>query len=182
MKRRIGLILVFGAALPLAVVSAAWACGVLATASLDSGVAAPGQTVHLTGKNYSQAAPVEIRLKSRTSAAIATAAVNSSNRIDTTFALPASLSPGWYVVLVTQTVNGVTKSGTPGRTSVRVQGSKAADNVPAAWASSPSGPGGTSLPMLPIALAMALSLAMLASGWALVGRARRSVAGPQLGV
>ena len=186
MKRKIGLILVLGAALPLVAVSAAWACGVLASLRLDKGVAAPGQTVTATGTNYSSAAdaPVILRLKSRSGQELARTNADASNRINTTFALPANLSPGWYVVLATQTLaNGTTKSGTPGRTTLRVQGTKSSAAAPAGWGATPSGPAaGDGGSLLPIALAALLSLTMLASGWTLVGRARRSVTGPQFGV
>jgi hypothetical protein len=195
MKRRIGLLLVFGAALPLAAVSTAWACGVLATLTLDTKVAAPGQAVTATGKNYStagNASAVTIRLKTRTGRIIETTTPNSTNRINTTFSLPSDLSPGWYVVLATQTVGGVVKSGTPGRTTLRIQGSGAAAAAPTPWSATPAGPAGSppvagdgaavDRSTLPIVLAMLLSLTMLASGWTLVGRARRSVSGPQLSV
>ena len=196
MKRRIGLLLVFGAALPLAAVSTAWACGVLATVQFDTKVAAPGQVVTATGKNYStsaSASAVTIRLKTRTGRIIETTTPDSTNRISSTFTLPSNLSPGWYVVLATQSINGVPKSGTPGRTTLRIQGSGSAAVVPSPWNSTPAGPAGDAAPvagdggsfngsMLPIVLAMLLSLTMLASGWTLVGRARRSVSGPQLGV
>ena len=128
MKRKIGLILVFGAALPLVAVSAAWACGVLATVTLDTKVAAPGQTVTATGKNYSSAAdaPVTIRLKSRSGQVLAT---TNAECVEPGSTRPSpcrpTLSPGWYVVLATQTLaNGTPKSGTPGRTTLRVQGTQ----------------------------------------------------------
>ena len=195
MKRRIGLLLVFGAALPLAAVSTAWACGVLATLTFDTKVAAPGQAVTATGKNYStsaSASAVTIRLKTRTGRIIETTTADSTNRINTTFSLPSNLSPGWYVVLATQSINGVPKSGTPGRTTLRVQGSGSAAAAPSPWNTTPAGPSASApvagdgaavdRSMLPIVLAMLLSLTMLASGWTLLGRAKRSVSGPQLSV
>src|SRR5215213_8066075 len=99
MKRKVGLFLVFGAALPLAVASAAWACGVLATLQVDTKVAAPGQAITVTGKNYGNTADggpssVAIRLKSRTAAALTT--VNAvGTQINKTFNLPESTPPGW---------------------------------------------------------------------------------------
>ncbi|HSA51868.1 MAG TPA: hypothetical protein VLH10_17395 [Yinghuangia sp.] len=188
MKRKIGLFLVFGAALPLVAVSAAWACGVLTTVTLSTKVASPGQTITVTGKNYSSSAsasPVAIRLKSRTGDILTTTVPDSANRISATVTLPASLSPGWYVVLATQTVNGLPKSGTPGRTTIRVQGAQSSAAAPGPWSSPPAPPaagdgplGGPAL----LALGGLLSLIMLASGWTLVGRAKRSVSTPQLGV
>ncbi len=197
MRRKIGLFLVFGAVLPLAAASVAWACGVLATVSLNTKLASPGQTVTVTGKNYSaagNASEVTLRLKNRKGTVLTTAVPSANGKIDKTFNLPASLSPGWYTVMATQTVDGKPKAGTPGRTNMRIQGAARSSQGAAAvapWGSSnPSGPGGSApvagdgggQPVLPTVLAMVLSLAMLAGGWTLVGRRRRTVTGPQLGV
>jgi hypothetical protein len=190
MRRKMGLILVFGAALPLVVASAAWACGVLATLTLDSKVVTPGQAVTLSGKNYANpattagASAVTVRLKSRTGTVLTTVPA-TGGKIADTFTVPSSLSPGWYVVLATQTVNGVTKSGTPGRTTMRVSGSTAA--VAAPWSNStPSGPtashttvnaGSGNGSLYAILLAAGLSLSMLAGGWKLLSRRGRRAAG-----
>jgi hypothetical protein len=188
MRRKMGLILVFGAALPLVVASAAWACGVLATLTLDSKVVTPGQAVTVTGKNYAAPAAgvsaVTVRLKSRAGTVLTTVPA-TGGKIADTFTVPSSLSPGWYVVLATQTVNGVTKSGTPGRTTMRVSGSTAA--VAAPWSSStPSGPaashttvnaGSGNGSLYAILLAAGLSLSMLAGGWKLLSRRGRRAAG-----
>ena len=194
MRRKVGIFLVFGAVLPLAVASVAWACGVLATLTLDKKVAAPGEVVTATGKNWGTAAgqsAVSIRLKSRTGQVIATTAVQTGGKISETFSLPANLSPGWYVVLGTQTnANGTPKSGTPGRTTIRVQGaSNSAAVAGAPWGSStPSGPaaqatGSNGGSILTLLLAAGLSLTMLAGGWTLLGRrSSRPVGKPQFGV
>lgn len=193
MKRKLGLILVFGAALPLAVASAAWACGVLATLSVNTKVASPGQTVTVTGKNWGTAAgstPVTIRLKSRTGQVLTTTAAQAGGGISETFALPTSLSPGWYVILGMQSVNGTAKTGTPGRTTIRVQGAAQGAAVAAApWGSStPAGPAasaastGGSGSLIAIMLAATLSLTMLVGGWKILSRASRSAAEPQFGV
>jgi len=189
MRRKMGLILVFGAALPLVVASAAWACGVLATLTLDTKVATPGQAVTLSGKNYASAvtpgaSAVTVRLKSRTGTVLTTVPA-TGGKIADTFTVPSSLSPGWYVVLATQTVNGVTKSGTPGRTTLRVSGTAAAAAAP--WSTSaPSGPGASdttvsagsgSESLFAILLAAGLSLTMLAGGWKLLSRKNRRAAG-----
>ncbi len=193
MRRKLGLILVFGAALPLAVASAAWACGVLTTLSLDQKVAAPGSTLTATGRNWSTnatASVVTLRLQSRSGTTLTTVTPTSDRRISKGFTLPASLSPGWYVVLATQfNANGSPVAGTPGRTTVRVQGAAAASQVAGApWSGSqPQGPaasaatsGGSGL--IALLLAGVLSLTMLASGWKLLGRRGRTVATPQFGV
>lgn len=202
MRRKIGLFLVFGAVLPLAAASAAWACGVLATLTLDATVASPGQAITATGKNYSSAATasaVTIRLKSRTGRLLATTTPDASNKISTTFPIPANVSPGWYVVMATQyNANGTPKSGTPGRTTLRIQGSASSARHHAA-AVSPWGPSGTSGPSasapaahdggglggqsaITMALATLLSLTMLAAGWTLIARRGRSVPAAALSV
>lgn len=195
MKRRFGLILVFGAALPLAVASAAWACGVLATLTLDKRVAAPGETVTATGRNWAAVghSDVSIRLKTRDGRVIATTTAQPGNKIAHTFALPNDLSPGWYVVLGTQTNNttGNPKAGTPGRTTLRIQGAAQGSQVvgapwgsanPSAPAASPANAGGPSQSLLVLLLAAGLSVTMLAGGWKLLSRKDRALGKPQLGV
>jgi hypothetical protein len=204
MKRKFGLFLMVAAAVPLAVASVAWACGVLATLTLDTKVASPGQAISATGKNYGVSTPatgttparvfsdVTIRLKSRSGTVLASTAPTAGGRISNTFTVPAGLSPGWYVVLATQNnADGTPKSGTPGRTTLRVQGSAQSGSstpVAAPWSSSPpSGPAaqtaGGSQSMLPLAIGALLSLTMLAGGWMLVARkGRRPLSGPQLSV
>ena len=187
MRRKVGLVLVFGAALPLAVASVAWACGVLATLTLDKKVAAPGQALTATGRNYANTSPtgasaVSIRLQTRSGQVLSTVAA-SNGKIEDTFTLPANTSPGWYVVLATQqNANGTQKAGTPGRTTLRVQSaSKSAEVVPAApWGSSNGGSGSQS----PLALLLAggLSLTMLVGGWKLLSRRSKPVSEPHLAV
>ena len=183
MRRKFGVLLIFAAAVPLAAASVAWACGVLATLTIDARVAAPGQTVTATGSNYasSNPTPVTLRLNSRNGTALATAVPNSNGRINQTFSLPSNLDPGWYVVLATQfTSSGAVKSGTPGRTTLRIDppGLGSSATPAAAPTAPPSGPSGSLLPML---LATLLSVTMLAGGWTLV-RKRRPAPAPRLGV
>ena len=201
MRRKVGLFLVFGAVLPLIAASAAWACGVLAVLKLDTKVASPGQAVTATGKNYSAAAGaslVTISLKSRTGQVLATTPADSAGKINQTMFLPQSISPGWYVVIATQfNANGTPKSGTPGRTSLRIQGTASRSRAEASpWAAAPpAGSGGPSSPVaagdgsgsgsqsvLTMLLAAFASLGMLGLGWALLGRRTRTLTGPQLGV
>ncbi len=184
MRRKFGVLLIFAAAVPLAAASVAWACGVLATVTLDTRVAAPGQTVTATGINYAarNASAVTLRLNSRNGAVLATATPDSNGRINQSFAVPSNVDPGWYVVLATQfNNNGTPKSGTPGRTTLRVQGSASSGGTPAAAparTAPPSGPSGSLTPML---LATLLSVTMLAGGWTLI-RKRRPVSAPRLGI
>ncbi|MGH2897504.1 MAG: hypothetical protein ACRDMZ_02430 [Solirubrobacteraceae bacterium] len=176
----------------------------LATLTLDTNVAAPGQAVSLTGKNYAAttnaatglptgASAITVRLKSR-EGAVLTSIQTTTNKIADTFTIPASVSPGWYTVLATQnTASGTPKSGTPGRTTLRIQGSARSNDsaVAAPWgASNPSGPsaqgasvggsGGQSL--LTILFAAALSLTMLAGGWKLLSRRGRTAPAAQFGI
>jgi len=184
MRRKLGLLLVFGAMVPLAAASVAWACGTLTTLKLDTKLASPGQQVTATGKNYSAAAgasAVTISLQTRNGAVLASTPANPDGTINQTFSLPGTLSPGWYVVIAKQfNANGTPKTGTPGRTTLRIQGSAAAATPWSSQPASPTGSGGQSL--LPMALAAILSLAMLAGGWMLVGRRSRSLREPQFGV
>lgn len=194
MSRRFGLFLVFAAALPLAIVSTAWACGVLATVKLDKRVASAGDTVNVTGKNYTTAAgstPVTIRLKSRTGTVLATTTVDGANNISDSFVLPTGLASGWYIVMATQfNANGTVKTGTPARTTIRIQGRSAAATAVSPWnAATPSGPGDSAIPVagdggqtLPVVLAAFLSLGLLAGGVTLVGRRARTARRPHLSV
>jgi hypothetical protein len=193
MKRKLGLILVFGAALPLAVASAAWACGVLATLTLDHKTAAAGDAITATGKNYGTAAGVSavtIHLDSRTGPVLATTPALTGGRINETFALPATIKPGYHVIMATQNnANGTPKSGTPGRTTLQITGAnkRHAEIAGAPWSqANPPGTTGASVQvaadsggsgsqsLLAIMMAVALSLSMLAGGWVLLANKSRS--------
>jgi hypothetical protein len=188
MKRKFGLFLVFGAMLPLAAASVAWACGTLAVVKLNTKVASPGQALIATGKNFSSApgaSAVTISLQSRSGQVLATTSPASDGKINQPFSLPSSLSPGWYVVIATQfNANGTPKTGTPGRTTLRVQGAASRADGAAPWSSQPTiGGGSGGQPIVTMLLAAILSLTMLAGGWMLVGRrSRRTVTEPQFGV
>ncbi len=195
MKRRLGFFLIIGAAVSLIAVSTAWACGVLATLTAPA-TAAPGSTINVTGRNYSPSASfgaVQVRINSRTAAPIGSATAGADTKINTNVALPAGLSPGWYVVLATQanTTTGVPKSGTPGRTSIRIQGAAAAaarhhsGAAVTPWSSTkpPGGSGGAlavhtaagssgGSAFLPTLLGVFLSLGLLGAGLTLVARSR----------
>ncbi len=204
MKRRMGLFLMVGAVLPLVVASAAWACGVLATLSLDTKAASTDQAVSFKGKNYSTsstASPVTVRLSTRAGKRVAETTPVTGGNIEGTFSTKG-ISPGWYVVTATQdikTTDGrtVPKSGTPGRTTLRIGSSSAAAAAKkqsaaiSPWASAkPTGPAGSAVPVahdgapapLPILLAVTLSLMLLAGGATLVGRRNQTTSRPPLGV
>jgi hypothetical protein len=132
-------------------------------------------------------------LKSRTGTVL-TSVQTTTGKIADTFTVPASVSPGWYVVLATQnSASGAPKSGTPGRTTLRIQGSGGSTVVGAPWggSSGPSSPaaqaahaagGAGSQSLLAILLAAALSLSMLVGGWKLLSRRSRTLREPQFGV
>ena len=197
MRRRAGFLFIFGAMAPLVVlVSSAWACGVLATLKVAPSSAAPGQTVQVTGLNYSQNmslfTPVSIRLDSRTGPELKTVTPTPTGRIDDTFQVPAGTAGGDHVVLATQNriSDGTPKAGTPGRTLMRVQGAAARSSALGAAPWSNSKPGAPSASAAPVdsgsdssLLAIILSGAMLSIGLALVGRDRatRGARRPLLG-
>ena len=198
MRRRVGFLFIIGAAVSLAAVSTAWACGVLATLTLNAKKAAPGQTVTATGKNYGQVSQgnseVTIRWKDRQGAALATAVPDARGRISASFQVPAGAARGSYVVMATQTnPTGAPKAGTPGRTTLRVREGSAQGATAAPWSSAkPSGPGGSeaavaldgggsgSPAVFPTLLGVALSLTLLGTGLTLVARSRTANR-PQLG-
>ncbi len=205
MRRKVGLSLVFGAVLPLAVASTAWACGVLATLTLNTSVASPNQTVTATGKNYRGANPVSIHLMSRGGPVVTTASADPSGRFTATFPIPANTNPGWYVLIATEPKSATDPTpalGTPGRTTLRIQGSGAAATArshrgaaASPWGSSdPTAPTGSAAPVardgggltspavLPMLLAVVLSLTLLASGLTLAGRRGRPASRLPLGI
>ncbi|MCA1850053.1 MAG: hypothetical protein LC672_03090, partial [Acidobacteria bacterium] len=141
-RRRVGFLLIFGALVPLAVAATAWACGVLATVKVDSPVAAPGQTLNVTGINYesnmTNFTPVEIRWNSRTGEKVGEA-IPVGGKIATTIQVPRTAAAGWYVLNGVQfrKSDGTPKSGTPGRTTLRVQGPAVGASSP--WSQTPGG-------------------------------------------
>ena len=196
-RRRVGFLLIFGALVPLALAATAWACGVLATVKVDRSVARPGDTLRVTGVNYEpsngatpannntpQFTPVQIRWNSRTGPVVgedtpAPRGTPNSGQIDTTVTVPSNAAPGFYLVVGTQNrlADGTPKSGSPGRTSMRVQGAAAGAASP--WSSPPGGGAGVAVdggpggpPLLPTLLGVVLSLGLLGTGLALVGRGR----------
>lgn len=193
MRRRAGFLFIFGAAVPFVIfASAAWACGVLATLKVAPSTAAPGQTVAVSGSNYSANmttfTPVSIRLDSRTGPVIGTITPTPTGKLSgdapSTVTIPANAAAGDHVLLATQnsTSTGNPKAGTPGRTTMRVGGAAASNSTaPAAspWSTSnPGAPGGSAVSVsaggagdtpLP---AIVLSLAMLSIGVTLVSRDR----------
>ncbi|MDQ6803550.1 MAG: hypothetical protein M3065_00990 [Actinomycetota bacterium] len=203
MRRRLGFFLIVGAAVSLIAVSTAWACGVLATLKLDQQSAKPGDVVKASGRNYlaansgtppapTNASAVEIRLNNRTGPLLATIPPPDGGAFSNqNITIPSGLSPGWYVVLATQfNSNGTPKSGTPGRTSIKISGVGAASRrrhsggaVVTPWSSSkPTGGGGAALAVnagnpsgagfVPSLLGIMLALGLFGTGLVLVMRSR----------
>lgn len=196
MRRRIGLLLMVGAVLPLGIASVAWACQNLATVKLSRSVAGPGDAIAVTGKGYSGHggattvgdSDVTLTLAGRKGLRLGTASVDSSGRISESIKVP-DVSPGWYVVMATQfAADGTPKPGTPGRARLRIQGSSSAAVAPGfAKPADPAGPsfspahddGGLSAQSI---LLMGLSLALLAAGWMLVAGRSQAPRRQTLGV
>jgi hypothetical protein len=189
MRRRIGFLFICSAAIPIAVFAAtAWGCGSLTTLQSSPKAAAPGATINVTGRNFSTStsfSPVQIRWNSRTGQIIKEVALTtaSGGAFSENVQIPAGIAPGWYVVNATQynLTNGTPKSGSPARTTVRVQGSGASSAAP--WgAAKPTGTSGPGTPDLPLP-GIILSVALLATGLALVARDRgKKVSRTALGV
>lgn len=185
-RRRVGLLLIFGAAIPLVVAATAWACANLTTLRLDTRAAAPGTDVSGVGRNYSSAGSlVTVRLGRKGPVLWEGPPAGSRGKITPTFKVPA-VKPGSYVIVATQsTATGSPVAGTPGRASLRIKRATAGSSqAPAStsWASPrqsrPGGPeaapaaGNADARVLPALMGIVLSLALLGSGLALVGRAR----------
>jgi hypothetical protein len=200
MRRKLGISLMLGALVPLALVSTAWACGVLATLSLGPSAASHNQTVTVSGRNYSTSAgvsPVVLHLGSRSGKALATTTPDAKGFINTSFSVPANLSPGYYVIVATQYVaSGAPKTGTPGRTVLHVTGGAAHSSrnalVVSPWSSAkPMGPAAGAAPvggasgspaLLPMLLAGALSLVLFTGGSMLAVRRNRTATRLSLGI
>jgi hypothetical protein len=185
MRRRLGFLLMCSATIPVAIFAAtAWGGGALTTLKASDSVAAPNQSVTFTGRNFSTNASfsnVQIRWNGRTGKVL-TEVTPAQIAAGVPVAIPASASPGWYVVAATQynTATGAPKSGSPARTTVRVQGGSAGSAAP--WgAAKPTGSGGSGSPDLPLP-GILLSVALLAAGMTLVARDRgKKVTRPVLG-
>ena len=137
MRRRIGFLFICAAAIPIAVfASTAWACGALTTLSSTPKVAAPNQSVEIKGRNFGSvpgSTPVEIRWNSRTGPKLNIAdIVPQGGAFTVNVRVPANATPGFYVMNAVQfsSTTGAPKSGSPGRTTVRVQGAAVATASP----------------------------------------------------
>ena len=176
MRRKARLFFVCGVVLPLVV--AATASGQGSVLQVDVKEPARGQVITVTGTSFTAGAgnsPVRIRLSTRSGRVLTTAAPDSSGRIRASFPVPPDLSPGWYLILATQTttVNNRARSFTPGRARILVRAAGAAS-------AAPGGRGG--LPDSPLGLvALGFALVLLATGATLTARRLRTLNRPRLG-
>lgn len=128
MKRRFFLGGFVAMAVSLGAASVAFACQSLATLSVSPRSGAAGATVTLSGGKYntsSTASPVSVRLDSRGGPVVATITPGSNGAFSQAITLPSDLSPGYHILLGTQTTtsaSGVQIAGAPGRTSYQVEG------------------------------------------------------------
>ena len=150
-KKKIGVLMLLGAiAVPLAIVSTAWACGRLATLNLNVSSARWGQEVTGRGGNYNPgptASDVTVRLRSRNGTVVWQGrAAPPNGSITPVFTVPP-VRPGYYTVVATQTLaNGTPAAGTPGRDVLRIRrsGGSSAQASAAPWAAPVSGGPGAS--------------------------------------
>lgn len=189
MRRKLGVLSILtAAALPLAVVSVAYACGVLATLHLNRRAASPGATVSGFGGNYSAvpaASPVALHFNNRAGRVLWTGRPDLNGTILPSFAVP-NARPGYYLIDATQTSpTGTQVVGTPGRAVIRIGNPKHAGKAAAAlWPTATSGSGGGSYATtssnvtsvaVPTVVVATLSGFLLAGGIVvLVGDRRRS--------
>ncbi len=176
MSRRIGLFLAVAFVLPLVVAASASAQGSILI--LNPSSARPGEVVtatsfggYSTGNGISD---VSLRLSSRSGQLLRTTTPDTSASINTSFPVPAGLTPGTYLILATQTTtaNGRQRAFTPGRAKLV---------VPAAAASRGQGGlagRGTSLTLWAVTLSLIL---LLAVGSTLTARRLRTSNRPRLG-
>lgn len=174
MRRRVGL--VFAGGPLLALVLAATAAGQGSTLQVNVQEPTPGQAITVTGNNFSAAAgnsPVNIRLSSRNGRVLSSPTPNSLGVITATFPVPPDLSPGWYLILATQTTtaNNRTRAFTPGRTRIHVRAPGAARGAAG------GGRGGPPVGLL----ALGGALVLIGTGAALAVRRIRTLRRPQLG-
>lgn len=184
MKRKAGLLLMVGGMLPLGVASTAWACASLATMKLESRNVQPGSQVSVTGRGFSDAhagttagdSLVTIRLKTRDGAILQDNVDVTDGRIATTMRMPSNMSPGYYLLLATQTkADGTARAGTPARFAIKVSGTASQGVVASPWSNATNGPtrsaaGNGGIDSQPLLIGGILTLTLLAAGSVLVGR------------
>ena len=177
MRRKVGLFVMVGFVLPL--VLAASASGQGAVLEVSPKTARPGEEITVAGRGFSSGtgtSNVFIRLQTRTAPSLRSIAADTAGNINTTFLLPTTLTPGWYLVQGTQThtPTGRQRAFTPGRARILVQG------TPVEPTAAPGGNGGPTSPLALSAVGLALIL-LLAAASTLIARRRWTPNRPHLG-
>ncbi|MGH9283955.1 MAG: hypothetical protein ACRD0S_13590, partial [Acidimicrobiales bacterium] len=130
MKRRPLYLVAFGAvAVPLIAASIAFACGALASLSVNATSADAGATISGVGRGFSSshggaasAEPVVLHFNSRTGAVLWSGRPDANGVIELSFTVP-KVEPGSYTLIATQTnADGEPAPGTPARASFTVTG------------------------------------------------------------
>lgn len=185
-RHKLGVSLILSAlAVPLAVVSVAYACGHLVTLYIPA-QAHQGAKVSGWGSGYSitpGASPVTIHFNGRNGAVLWSGRPNTAGAIYPSFTAP-NVRSGFYVLLTEQSSKaGVPQAGTPGRAAIYIGAHRPRHAaIPAAWV--PTGAGGSgprgstatsglSLGTGSVLAATLLSGALLGSGVLLLRSGRR---------
>ncbi len=150
-RQRVGFLLVLaGFAVPLAVVSIAYACGRLATLHLAPNPARQGSELSGYGRNFTSAptaSEVTLRLDSRSGRVLWSGRPQPNGSIRPQFTVPANVRSGYHTILAIQSVqSGDPSPGTPARWAVRIGKRRAQAGGAAAgpWAGpGPSAGGGS---------------------------------------
>lgn len=143
-RRKLAILLILaGAAVPLAFVSVAYACGILATLHFNNSSASPGGKVSGFGGNYNaapKASLVVLHFNGRTGSVLWTGHPDLNGTILPSFNAP-KVRPGYYLIDATQTTpTGAAAPGTPGRAVLRIghpAKHKHASGAAAAWPAAP---------------------------------------------
>lgn len=128
MRRRIGLFLVTGMLLPLAMAAEASAQGATLTVIVPGatpGQASPGQVITVTGTGFNptnaHVGGVDIRFNTRDSEPLANTNPTPQGTISAEFPLPPNVAVGEHLLIGTQvTTRGRHTFGTPGRAKLRI--------------------------------------------------------------
>lgn len=166
--RRVGLLLVVAAVIPLALTANAWAQG--GTMQISDQTVTPGQTINVTATTFNndptRSSPAQIRLDRRTAPSLANATVAGDGSINADVTIPASTPLGWHLLIATQTFQGGNQRAFgPARVRLQVV-------APGAGAGAGAGSPGSG-PIVPAALGLGLGLMLLIAGAGAVVTARR---------
>lgn len=146
-RRNVGFLMVLaGLAVPLAVVSVAFACGRLATLYLFPRQAKQGATVGGYGRNFNvapNASPVTLHFNSRTGNVLWTGRPNPAGQISPSFQVP-NVRSGYYLIMAEQNgPNGAPAAGTPGRAVLFIGSRRSRHHAARGGLWLPSGAGGS---------------------------------------